>query len=161
MWWLIPNELAGMPLPSVSDQRRKSPGAAAGRFDDDVKFLAGAGIRSVIAALDVPFHREMFEGAGFHYLALPIPDGCPPTLEQVDRMLAFHDGAPLPLGVHCEGGVGRTGTLLAILLLHRGWPAAAAIKAVKAAMPPALEIPGQLAFISRCETHLKSRGRAP
>jgi len=150
-----------MPLPSVSDQRRNSPGVAADRFDDDVKFLAKAGIRSLIAALDIPWHRKIFEASGFHYLSLPIPDGCPPTLDQVDRMLAFCDVFPLPLGVHCEGGVGRTGTLLAIILLHRGLSAAAAIQAVKAIMPPALEIPGQLAFISRCELHLKSRRHPP
>jgi protein-tyrosine phosphatase len=161
IWWLIPNELAGMPLPSISDQRRKSPAVAADMFDDDVKFLAGVGIRSIIAALDIPIHRKIFAGSGFHYLSLQIPDGCPPTLEQVDRMLAFYDVAPLPLGVHCEGGVGRTGTLLAIILLHRGWSAAAAIKAVKTIMPPALEIPGQLEFIWRCEKHLKGPGQPP
>jgi protein-tyrosine phosphatase len=155
IWWLVPNELAGMPLPSVSDQRRKRPDAAADMFDDDVKLLAGIGIRSIIAALDIPILGKIFEGSGFRYFSLQIPDGCPPTLKQVDQMLEFYDASPLPLGVHCEGGVGRTGTLLAVILLHRGLSAAAAIKAVKDIMPPALEIPSQLGFISYCEKYLK------
>ena len=143
-----------MPLPSVSDQRRKRPTVASNIFDDDVKFLAETGIRSIIAALEIPIHRKIFESSGFNYFSLQIPDGFPPTMEQVDRMLAFYDMSPLPLGVHCEGGIGRTGTLLAIILLHRGLSATAAIKAVKEIMPPALEIPSQLGFISHCEKHL-------
>ena len=144
-----------MPLPFINEQRRTRPIVAADAFYDDVKFLSEVGIRSIIAALDIPIHRKIFEGCGFHYFSLQIPDGCPPTLEDVDRMLAFYDASPLPLGVHCEGGVGRTGTLLAIILLHRGLSAREAIKAVKDIMPPALEIPSQLAFISHCEKHLK------
>ena len=108
-----------------------------------------------------PIHRKIFGGSGFHYFSPQIPDGCPPTLEPVDRMLAFDDVSPLPLGVHCEGGVGRTGTLLALILLHRGLSAAAAIKAVKAVMSPALEIPSQLEFLSHCEKHLKLNRETP
>jgi atypical dual specificity phosphatase len=143
-----------MPLPCVSEQRLKKPATAADMFDDDVKYLAEIGIRSVVASLNLPIHRKIFESCGFHYLSLQIPDGCAPTLEQVDRMVAFYDVSPLPLGVHCEGGIGRTGTLLAVILLHRGMSATAAIKAVKTVMPPALENPSQMEFISRCEGHL-------
>jgi len=159
IWWLIPRELAGMPLPSVSTQRRTDTSATADAFDDDVKFLSGIGIRSIIAALDVPRHRQVFQNCGFHYLSLQVPDGCPPTLEQVDRMLEFYDASPRPLAVHCEGGIGRTGTLLAIILLHRGFSASEAIRAVKTIMPPALEIRSQAEFISKCEKHLASRVR--
>lgn len=154
VWWLVPNELAGMPLPCVSDQRSKKPAISADMINDDVKFLAEIGIRSIIAALDLPIHRRIFESCGFHYLSLQIPDGCAPTLEQVDRMLAFYDASPLPLGLHCEGGIGRTGTLLAVILIHRGLSAAAAVKAVQTVMPPALENPSQMEFVFRCEKHL-------
>jgi protein-tyrosine phosphatase len=146
-----------MPLPSIDDHRYERPAAPAEAFDDDIKFLAELGIRSIVAALDLPAHRKIFSNSGFQYFSLQIPDGYPPTLAQVEDLLAFYDASSLPMAVHCEGGVGRTGTLLAIILLHRGLSATAAVQAVKTVMPPALEIPDQLSFISRCEKLLHQR----
>ena len=154
LWWLVPNDLAGMPLPWICDQRRKHPASVAKAFDDDVKFLAEIGVRSIVAALELPLHRAIFENCGFRYLSLTIRDGYPPTLEQADRLLAFASAAPRPLAVHCEGGIGRTATLLAVLLLGRGLSAAEAVRAVKKAMPPAFENPSQREFISEFERHL-------
>jgi atypical dual specificity phosphatase len=159
LWWLVRHELAGMPLPLLSTKRYSNSKAAVDAFDDDIKYLHEIGIRSIIAALELPLQREIFQNCGFHYLSLQIPDGFPPTLEQVDRMLAFYDSSPKPLVVHCEGGIGRTGTLLAVILMHRGLSARAARRAVKAVMPPALENEPQVKFLPECEKHLASRPR--
>lgn len=146
-----------MPLPWICEQRRKRPDVAPDVFDDDIRFLTGIGIRSIVAALELPVHRKIFENCGFRYLSLRIPDGYPPTLEQADRLVSFYDSSPLPLAVHCEGGVGRTGTLLALLLLRRGLSAAAAVEALKVAMPPALDNSSQLEFVLRYAQRLKSQ----
>lgn len=146
-WWLIPDELAGMPLPWISYERLKEPDAPADKFKDDVSFLAQIGIKSIVAALNLPAHRAIFEHCGFKYYSLQIPDGCPPNPEQVHGLFQFYDSSSLPLVVHCEGGIGRTGTLLALLLIHRGLPADSAIAAVKKVMPPALETRSQIEFV--------------
>jgi atypical dual specificity phosphatase len=133
--------------------------APADKFDDDVKCLKDLGVRSIIAALDLPTQREIFRNCGFQYLSLQIPDGFPPTIEQAVETLAFYDSSPRPLAVHCEGGIGRTGTLLAIILMHRGLTAGAAVRAVKAVMPPALENRPQVEFVRRFEKQLAAARR--
>lgn len=45
--------------------------------------------------------------------------------------------------IHCRGGLGRAGTIAARLLVELGWEAEAAIKAVRAARPGAIETQAQ------------------
>jgi atypical dual specificity phosphatase len=147
LWWVVPHELAGMPLPWICHERLADPTAPANRYNDDVKFLTEAGFKSIVAALPLPKQQAIFENCGFQYLSLRIPDGQPPKMEDAAQLFRFYDGCRLPLVVHCEAGIGRTGTLLALLLLHRGCATEEAIEAVQAALPGTLETPRQVAFI--------------
>ncbi len=149
IWWVIPGELAGMPLPTMSPKRTKLTTAPPHAFDDDVHVLYDMGIRSIVAALELQLHREIFGNCRFNYLSLPIEEGSPPDFNQVDKLTAFYEGHSGPLAVYCDGGIDRTGTLLAIILVHRGLSAHKAVEAVKAVMPTALENRRQLACIGQ------------
>lgn len=70
-----------------------------------------------------------FSTLGLAYLHLPIVEGLPPTEERAEAFLAFvADPAHLPVHVHCRGGIGRTGVMVALYRYAvQGWPMDTAI----------------------------------
>jgi len=67
--------------------------------------------------------HEIEEKAGFEVYYLPIPDECAPSMEDMEKALAWLDEA-VYLGkkvlVHCRHGHGRTGTIVSAYLVRRG-----------------------------------------
>jgi hypothetical protein len=84
-------------------------------------------------------------------LHLPVEDYSPPTVEQADRAIAFIEDQVAKgrvVVVHCHGGCGRTGTILAAWLKGRdGLDATAAISRVREGRSCFVETPAQEAFI--------------
>ena len=56
-------------------------------------------------------------------MALPMADGSPPTNEQAEKFLEFMTNpANQPSHVHCRGGYGRTGVMVALYRYSvQGW----------------------------------------
>ncbi|MEY2427509.1 MAG: hypothetical protein QOJ40_394 [Verrucomicrobiota bacterium] len=158
LWWVVPNVLAGMAKPFVHHERRTRQGGALDAYDDDLPVLYSAGIRAVVSLLNLPTDAPVYYQAGFQFLCLPVLDGCPPTMEQADTFAHFvvqQRGARRPTAVHCEAGVGRTGTMIASYLISMGDSAEAAIQRVRSVKHVAVETPRQVEFLEeyakRCQ----------
>ena len=92
---------------------------------------------------------------GMQYFQLPIPDfGIPDARweeewEQVGRQLRALLGLGKKIVIHCRGGLGRTGTLAARLLVEFGMRAEDAILAVRKARPDTVETMPQEEYVHR------------
>lgn len=150
LWWVIPGVLAGMPMPFIDPERRMNGGGTLEAHVDELDQLHRAGIRAVVSLLNLPQDADVYESAGFNFLCLPIPDGHAPSTEQAVGFVRFVTqqlAAERPVAVHCHAGLGRTGTMLAAYLIHRGETAEAAIRRVREAEPAAIETPLQVQFL--------------
>jgi atypical dual specificity phosphatase len=150
LWWAIPGVLAGMPMPFIHPDRRMNTGGPLDAYDDELKILRDAGVHAVVSLLNITSDTPVYKSAGFDFLCLPVPGGQPPTREQVYRFVSFmaeQRAAQRPVAVHCEGGLGRTGTMLAAYLISRGESAAAAISQIREVEPSAIETAQQIQFL--------------
>ena len=92
---------------------------------------------------------------------IPVKDFSAPSPEQIARGIAVISEAVAAgerAAVHCGGGLGRTGTLLACYLVDQGWEAEEAIDRVRAARPGSVETAGQVAAV---ETYARETWRGP
>jgi len=157
LWWVIPGALAGMPMPFIHPERRMNGGGKLEDYADDLLTLHSAGIRSVVSLLNLPYDESIYREAGFKFLCLPIPDGGAPTLEQASEFIRFvkiKQVNGLAVAVHCEAGLGRTGTMLAVFLISLGQTAAEAIRRVREVEKSAIETERQIQFLENLAIEL-------
>ena len=118
-------------------------------YSEDLEEIERLGITAVLSLTT----RSPFDSPpppGLAHLHLPVADMSCPGQESLERAVSFlhrqieEGGRAL---VHCGAGLGRTGTVLACFLVHRGMRAENAIRAVRAARPGAIETAGQEAGI--------------
>jgi protein-tyrosine phosphatase len=152
LWWVIPGVLAGMPMPFIHPDRRMAGGGSLNAFDDELPVLHSLGVRAIVSLLNIPSDAAVYESAGFTFLCLPVPDGGAPTIAQATQVVRFVTGqrnAQRPVAVHCEAGLGRTGTLIATYLISCGDNAAEAIQRVRSAEKAAIETARQIQFLEQ------------
>ncbi len=150
LYWVIPQVLAGMPMPMFDLRRRERPNLPAEAFPDDLPVLRRVGIRAVVCMLHMPAVVQIYAAAGIACHLMPIPDGDAPSLGQFLGYLQFVDEQRAlgnPVAAHCAAGLGRTGTVLAGYLIAQGEDPEIAIRRVRQAQPGAIETSDQVRFL--------------
>lgn len=108
--WIVPFFLSVMSTP---------------RHECDIDALASPhiGIRHIVTLTEEePLPEEWFLNKRISHTHLPVPNYHPPSIEQVDLFFRLmNDPTKTPLLVHCGGGKGRAGTMIACYLAVYGF----------------------------------------
>ncbi|TQV78636.1 protein-tyrosine phosphatase family protein [Denitrobaculum tricleocarpae] len=129
------------------------PGARAGQAADanpaedlqrDFSVISSRGLRMVVSCLEPrelplePQHYQgLYEKERIDWEIVPIPDYHAPSPTQDTLLTRLFDSVDLRLrfgekvGFHCYGGLGRTGTVVARYLIHKGLTPGEAIRYIR------------------------------
>jgi len=130
--WMIEGELAGSGRPCTKEE---------------LLWLREQGIGAIVSLTETSLRRDKMllpwlDVLGFEYHHIPIVDHTAPEESQIDEFMEFIEvmrGQKKPILVHCAGGYGRTGAMLACYLVSIGHQPRVAVDEVRRKRPYSIE----------------------
>ncbi|MGX1743657.1 phosphatase domain-containing protein [Bosea sp. NPDC055353] len=137
----LPGFVGALLLGPCPGRRKETLDDAASRMalTEDLSRLAGLGARGLLSLVEAKEFPDGFanaiSAAGLQWAHLPIPDyGVPDAIfmagwRKLDLARRLREGESW--AIHCRAGLGRTGTIAALLLVENGAGAADAIAQIR------------------------------
>ncbi|NMP16245.1 dual specificity protein phosphatase family protein [Thalassotalea sp. Y01] len=139
------------------------PGTKATTLQDAISTLKQAGTEMIISTnydeelqrLDVADLGEQVTAAGIRWHQLPIKDDAAPNQDfRIAFAAAINDIIAVlanngTIAVHCKGGSGRTGLVIALIMKQLGYADQTIIRSVQELRPKALKNAEQLDFFEK------------
>lgn len=139
--WILPGRLAGMGKPGLM-----------GDIDQDLTAIATAGISHLVSLTKELFPGNTLRPYGISGRHFPITDMSVPAIgttaslcRDIKRQMENGNGVAL----HCHAGLGRTGTILASVLVWLGRSPEDAVKEIRAIGKGYIQNKAQLDFVYR------------
>lgn len=145
--WVLEHRLGGAQRPGLL-----------GTDGEDLRALRLLGVRHLVSLTEEPYNTgrlAMFDIEARHF---PVIDMGVPVCEATARLcvdVARWIERDEPVVFHCRAGLGRTGTLLACVLVARGLDAGNAIQSVRRVNPRYIQTEAQLRFVAEFQRFLE------
>ncbi|MCH9683029.1 MAG: ATP-binding cassette domain-containing protein [Deltaproteobacteria bacterium] len=150
--WVLDRHLGGMAQPGMLRP-----------LVDDIEFFEASGVDVLVTLTESPLATSAIAQLNAHgvgrVLHWPIPDMDVPSrqaaLHMIRRLSEMYLAGKIVV-VHCHGGLGRTGLVLAMMLVAQGHSPEDAVNYLRSIQPLYIQTEGQLQFVHAMASELVS-----